>query len=327
LKYEKICQLKEKPDLLGEITSISFIDTNHFVISTIKPSKVFIYSTKGDQIKEISKIGRGPLEVINPSIVRVYDSMIFVWCNQLLKLVVFDEFGKPLKEYSNFKKGIIDFIPYKNYFCFYSGGGFKGSFIGIFDMDKRIILKEYGEITNEGRLLGMMAGAGAMTISGTNLMFVEPSQLSITSIDLNNWSQSTKKNNDIEFIVNPMNKDAVKFANSSRSKTIDYLFNNSVVTDLFPTNNGLILKAEVGLITEEKGKNDISKRYDKFYFINNNGGIDFSIKTKRDMANYNCLYTCFDGTIYNIAQYISNNEYKYVLNKLKFSNLNGTTTK
>ena len=63
--YDSICSLKENIDILGNINSFNFIDSNHFIISTISPApSLFIYNSQGIQEKKINRLGRGPGEYI-----------------------------------------------------------------------------------------------------------------------------------------------------------------------------------------------------------------------------------------------------------------------
>ncbi|MBA4411651.1 MAG: 6-bladed beta-propeller [Bacteroidota bacterium] len=319
LKYNKICQLSEKPNLLGQITSINFIDSSHFVISTKNSSNVFIYNTNGDQIKKIAKIGKGPNELLSPTIVRVYDSKIYVWCANLLKLVVFDINGNPLNEYVNFKKGLKNFEIFKNYFCCFTGGGFKGSIISIFDMNKNVIIKEYGNATNEQRLLSILEGAGGISLTRTGLLYSAPDQLSITSINLSDWSESTKKYFDNEFVVKKIDMDGVEFFNSKPREALEYIYKNSIVTGIFPSDNGYILKTEVGEYSVNKNIVDFSKRYDKFYFLDKNMKLISALKVAKQSENLASIYATFGNHIYNVSLYNKDNkEYYYQLNGITF---------
>lgn len=51
--YDSICSLKENIDILGNINSFNFIDSNHFIVSTISPDpSLFIYNSQGIQEKK-----------------------------------------------------------------------------------------------------------------------------------------------------------------------------------------------------------------------------------------------------------------------------------
>lgn len=319
LKYEKICQLNEIPNFLGEIKSISFIDSNHFVISTNKSSNVFIYDTNGNQIKKIAKIGKGPKELLTPTIVKVHDSMIYVWCASLLKLVVFDINGNALKEYINFKKGLKDFEIFKNYFCSYTGGGFRGSFISIFDMNKNVVIKEYGVATNEHQLLCILEGAGGISLTKTGLLYSAPDQLAISSINLNNWSESTHKYKDNEFVIEKLDMGGTEFFNSNPQAALKYIYKNSVTTDIFPSDKGYVLKTEVGEYSVNKNSSDFSKRYDKIYFLDKNMELITAQKVAKQPENLASIYTSFGNHIFNISQHnMDDKEFYYQLNRIIF---------
>ncbi len=51
--YDSICSLKENIDILRNINSFNFIDSNHFIVSTISPDpSLFIYNSQGIQEKK-----------------------------------------------------------------------------------------------------------------------------------------------------------------------------------------------------------------------------------------------------------------------------------
>ena len=93
--YDSICSLKENIDILGNINSFNFIDSNHFIISTISPDPaLFIYNSQGIQEKKINRLGRGPGEYIEPAIVHVFNNHIYIWCSKQLKLIKLDLKGR-----------------------------------------------------------------------------------------------------------------------------------------------------------------------------------------------------------------------------------------
>src|SRR5690606_32335951 len=125
--YHPVSKLKENINVVGNILSFDFLDKETFVLASSNPS-VFIYSTSGEQLKEINRFGRGPYEYQEPAIVRAHDDKIFVWCSQQLKLIVFDSQGNPIVEYKGFSRAIKDFLLYNDNVIFYVSGGFKGPF-------------------------------------------------------------------------------------------------------------------------------------------------------------------------------------------------------
>ncbi len=77
--YDSICSLKENIDILGNINSFNFIDSNHFIVSTIAPDPtLFIIILKTFKKKKINRLGRGPGEYIEPAIVHVFNNHIYI---------------------------------------------------------------------------------------------------------------------------------------------------------------------------------------------------------------------------------------------------------
>ena len=74
--YDSICSLKENIDILGNINSFNFIDSNHFIISTISPDpSLFIYNSQG--IQEIVSV-EGQVNILNRQLY-IYLIIIFIY--------------------------------------------------------------------------------------------------------------------------------------------------------------------------------------------------------------------------------------------------------
>jgi hypothetical protein len=185
LTLQKIAELENTPSVVGEIKSFTMINDSNFLVSTSKPSRVFKYNTKGTQLQQIGKVGRGPYEYINPNIVKYNNNNVYVWCANLLKLIIFDNSGTPIKEY-DFNKAIKEFLPYKNLLCFYTSGGFDEPIIKIFDLSKNEFINDgYGTKSNEHKILNMKEGSGGLVIKDSILYFTATNNPAIHEINLN----------------------------------------------------------------------------------------------------------------------------------------------
>ncbi|WP_139279669.1 6-bladed beta-propeller [Tangfeifania diversioriginum] len=313
---ENICSLDENISYLSNINSFSFIDRSHFVVSTSNPSSVIVYNTDGQQIRKIDYVGKGAFEFINPAIVKSYENNIYVWCSTTLRLLIFDMFGNPIKEFSNFKRAISNFCVYKNYICFYMSGGYKEKLIEVYDLTENRYLKSFVTPTDEHIILSMMSCSGGITMSGSNVIFMNASQLVVNSVDLYSFSQYSKEIKDKEFSTQTLGKDAIELINSNRKKAFNYIYDNSLVTGIFSVSDDIILKTEIGKYDLNRNNMDVSERYDKFYVLDKKLNLKYTLKTK--LSNNRCLYSSNENNLYSIKLINSGEDFHYVLSKLNY---------
>jgi len=317
LEYEKISSLKENLFLFGNIESFDILNDEHFVVTTTKPSNIIIFDRDGNQIKQIGEIGRGPYEYQNPSLIRIHNNKIFVWDAGLLKLIVYDKLGNPIDEYSDFKFGIKDFKVIKNLVCFYFGGGFSG-LVGVYDLMKKKYVFRGGKASEEHLLLNLNKGAGGLALFKDGLAYMSADQLSINFLNFSNYKEKTLVSLfDKDFKVENV-RNSKSMINSNREKVVKYLMENSYVTGMFTTSSNVIIRVEVGEIKKINNVNDDSDRYQKFYVLNKSFELKQVIKSKHDFNENNKLFTTYNGEIYRIKLNSLNNNFIYILSKLKF---------
>ncbi|WP_209332882.1 6-bladed beta-propeller [Lunatimonas salinarum] len=319
LEIVEISTLNENLNLLGEITSFALIDDSRFVVSTVNPSKVFIFNFDGQQVYEIAYSGIGPNEFMEPSIVRSDGKRVFVWCRTQLKLLIFDLYGKPLDEHVGYKKAVVDFQVKDEYVFFYITGGFDGPYVSRVELGEHVSTEDFGFSTESHKLLGIMACSGGMAVESGELFFSSLAELGITIVDFDDHESKIVNWNDPEFRTVELQESAIEIVNNNRNKMIELLNESSLVTGVFKIGKHIILKAEVGEYSPEDGKEGISrKRFDKFYQIDENFEILKTYKEAKSFENNNCLYQSYEGNLYFISIHSNEADYEYRLNRISF---------
>jgi WD40 repeat protein len=323
MNYDRLCYLQENIDICGNLNSICFLDESHFVVSTKENPSVFVYDETGKQTLQIARRGNGPFEYINPAIVRCdSDRNIYVWCSMTLKMIVFDENGKPLNEF-HFNRAIKDFVPYKNYIFLYSAGGFE-SVIDIYDRSAAKIITSIGKASEEHKLLSINDPAGGITLLNHSIIFTCADRFDIELCDINDTSKvfetKTYKTNDIEsFRVEHLNTTTVDLMNSNQDEAMKYISRNSVINGLFVTNDCVVLKAKSGTVDIENGKVLNNSLFDIFYLFDKNLNYLYELQNvwkTDDFLVYDNLYASNGKDIYFIAIHNSDEEEsQYSLNR------------
>lgn len=319
LSYEKICTLKENISLFGNIESFDFIDSNHIVVATSKPSSVIIFNINGQQVKEIGDSGRGAFEYQKPKIVKVHNNKIFIWDAGQLKLLVFDKEGNSIAEHTGFKQAVNDIALSKNLVCLYFGGGYSG-LLGVYDLTAKKFIFKGGQTTEEHHLLNLNTGAGGMTLFKEGLIYMTADQLALSIIDLNNFQEKDLISlYDFEFTVENV-KNAQNLINSNINKAIEYLYKNSYITGLYIVEDKIMIKAEVGEFKKtENDFNDNSNRFNKYYFLNDRLELVKIVKSPHNFDEKNKLFATHKNELYSLKFNTMNEEFNYELNKLNFN--------
>ncbi len=322
--YEPVVSLKENIELVGNVQSFNFLNKDTLVVAASNPLGIYLYSTtSGMQLSRVGNYGGGPYEYKNPAIVKVHNNKIYVWDSQMLKLIVYNNKGLAVNEYTRFDQAIEDFVIYKNKICFYFSGG-HSSLVGVFNLEDKQLL--YGAIkTSEAhKLLSTNACAKPMFLDNNNILFTSSNALEVKLLNLDNYEIATKGSIiDEEFKANSI-KNAADIVNSNSNKLIDYLMNSSYVKRIFKTDDSIIVNADTGYfyLNDDKSLNT-SKRITKFYILDHDLNLIGVSQSDYDLDNQNCLISLYNNTLYGIKiNESSKTEFNFELSKIKFETNN-----
>lgn len=320
ITYDSICILKENIDMLGNICSFSFIDSNHFVISTTSPDpSLFIYNCQGIQEKKIKRFGRGPGEYIEPAIIHVFNNYIYIWCSKQLKLIKLDLKGRFIEEYKDLKKAIKDFSIQNENIIFYVAGGFDEALIEIHHIRQRNNIDYIGKPSNEHLVLNLTERAGGLVLIDDSIYYTSTDALNIYCTNIKNTKHNTEFCfKDTEFCVHELNTDANILMNNERNKVIDYLLNNSIIKNLFYVNNHLIIQSEIGKSKIAKKGIDHSQRYIKYYIFNLNKEYLYSVKELYNPEYNMQRYANYGNKLFNIKTSLRDEDVYYIVSGISF---------
>lgn len=318
LDYQLVLTFNENIDLIGGIHTLNFIDDDTLVVSTVNPTNIYLYSSKGNQIKKIGKLGNGPGEFMSPNLIKIFDNQIYIWDSDNLKLVIYNKSGDYISQYGNFETAIKDFVIYNNFICFYYAGG-HSNIMGIYDLSHQKFIHQGIEASQEHILLNVNNCAGGLIIDKNLLIYFSADELTLNSINLNDFRTLNKNILDKEFKVASI-QSAHDIINNSRNKMIEYLMVNSFIKDVYQTDMEYIIHSEIGSLNynEDKSFNN-SERKNKFLFINK--------KTFKIESHYyedhkfmsNCNYINFNNKVYKLESREDENSYKYSLYEVIFN--------
>jgi WD40 repeat protein len=261
----RVILLQENIKILGEISSFSFIEKDKFLVASEKTGDIIIYDNNGFQIRVLNKIGNGPGEYVNPSIVKSFNKKIYVWDDRRLNLLLYDTLGTHIYTFSNVGIGVRDFITSDNDFFFYMTGG-QNNLICSYNLQTETIENVFGNSTEEHKVLSTNKKSGGMIEINKEFLIASSSELDLKLIGYDKSLKNTFPFQDSEFKVERVS-DAINLFNIDRDKAMAYLMKNSYINGLYKNGNYIILVAKVGEIIKEIETYNFSKRFTKYYIF------------------------------------------------------------
>lgn len=320
--YLDISELKNSPKVIGKISSFDVINDNSFVISTISPPQVIVFDKTGTQIEEIGSHGKGPYEFMRPSIVKHSQNNIYVWCQGMLKLIVFTTDGKPINQYE-FDSAIKDFEIHDNWAFLYTSGGLNESIVTVFDLTNgKYIEHAWGQASKEHQMLNMKEFTGGIALKDSFLFFSPTNFPEVSIVDLASFNLvSNKKILDPEFTMEEIPGDINDFLRD-QDKSVQYIFGSNVVTGIYVTDSIIVIRTEIGnLEMEGLYFKDASKRKYKSYVFDRNMQL-ISTYSEPALDSKHRIYSAHNSEIYAIG--LSEDLEGYKLQKVNITN--NTTT-
>ena len=220
LSVESSLTLQENMDFLGKsVNNFAVLTDSSFLVAGDR--KLIIYSSAGKQIGKIGSVGNGPFQYSYPDAIYVSDKYVYVFSRFQRKLFVYDKMGVPVRDYD---------LPCQN-------------------VDEIAVCRD-SLIANkeEDMLLYLRIRAGGLCTTDDKIYGCRPSQLGVYAIDFNNPQDEVKEwaYADDDFKVTPIEGSAYEIINTDRKFAIDYVFSNSLVTQVDVWDNVLYLLAETG---------------------------------------------------------------------------------
>ncbi len=296
---EKVSELSNNPRLLGELSSFHFVNEESFVVSTVQPPMVLLFNIDGEQKRSLGRQGRGQFEYLNPSLVRSHNGLIYVWCSNLLKLMVFSKLGEAVKEY-HFSRAIKDFAIHDKLMFIYKRDDPDGQhIINVYDLEAEAFLPNaYGRRTNEHDILNSSFCTGAMLIDGDHLYFAPSDRTKLYKVDLTDLSMSEfpvdAPGFETEIVKQPM-KDFMDDVFTS----VKYLFGSDIVTGLHKASGRIVMMVETGEI-ELQGLDitDYSERRILFYVFDDHNKLSRALRAAPFTGASSCLYASVEDKVY-----------------------------
>lgn len=318
INLEKAFELTENISPIGNPLSYDFSSLGDVFITSANPSEIWRFDAKGNQMNRVGQNGGGPMEFVDPSIVKVIDDKVFVWCRMQLKLLAFDFLGKPIAEYKFAERAVEDFQISGSKAIMYFRGGSKESIIQIYDLKTLELLNEFGAPSNEHLMLSTNDCSGGVQLIDGSLVYSFADKLDLYLYDFESSPKQYSVMNDPDFVVSKMDQDPVEFINADFNNLINYTSKNSLLKGLFQIDDKLVSVAEIGEFSfYDDGKVNNSQRFITFYAFDSNLKLVRASKMNHDFNLRTCLIRSNGKELMVLTTEKDGNDFKYVFKVLK----------
>ena len=315
--------LKENINFLGKIVDFEVENNKIYLVDSRNPS-IVEYNHEGVQQKIYNKKGRGPFELVRPSLIRIIENKIFIWDNTLLKLSSFTPNFDPYLEISDFPRAISDFHLIDDQLILYLSGGAKGPLIAIYEMDKK---KEKRisviDKSSEHIMLMRLEQSGGLDVINKNIFYTAADQPELYNIYSPNFLApiTSHKLNFNNFEVEKINENPTKIINNNPNKMLDYISQNSRMINVVAMNEYTVVEAHTGTLNRNNEDPFKDRKSEIVILDNNQQQIDL-INISELSFTSSALRASFDNNIYVLFEDIKeeNNRYKIQIWKLEKSN-------
>ena len=247
---ELICKLSEENILLKDIVDFTFINDTSFVV--LDGQGAYLYHISGTFKKQFGNRGQAGGEMISPSIVYATHDFVYIWCNSLMKFMIFDHEANFKYELSGFKKSVRKFAvdPSNEILYLYTSGIFNElenkmiDVIDVFNITEKSS-KQFGERCPEDEVLFTFSNSSGLYVNTDRFIYLHPGNLILHDLDLNSDKTFRYKIEDKEF-HREMITSNIRDIMESRTKLFNYLYRSSLVKGLYKNNNQFIIVSEIG---------------------------------------------------------------------------------
>jgi|GEM_PF-5528360 hypothetical protein len=274
-KAELVCQISEESAFLGNITNFTILNDTSFVVLDDKGA--YLYHTSGTFKKRFGTSGRASGEMIRPSYVYATSNLVYIWCSTLMKFLIFDHEANFKKELAGFKRAVSKFVvDSSDQILYIYTSGFlnetetkKLDVIDVYNIAENSS-KKYGERGPEDEVLYAFAKAAGLCIDKNRLIYLHPGNLIIYNLDLGSDKTIRYRIDDKAFHTTEITV-PIRSIMEDYLKLRDYLYKNSIVTDLYSNNDQFVIISEIGeyALPEPGGQSLVTQnRKVKLYILN-----------------------------------------------------------
>lgn len=261
LKLESETILLDVADeLMGTPISIASLANSTYVVLT-ESNQILLFDEKGKLVKNIEAIGQGELEVESPTIVRSSPEGFAIWCSVLLKMVVFDLEGNPLKAHFGFTRAIRKFEINKDFITATFQNLADNPYVQVYDRNQEKIISELGSTSPMQVVNNFNGCSGGLASLNNKIVWMPSHELTLYTLENIPTQQVHEKNFQIEFFKQPkMPDNLTELVNTDVMKALELGLKMSIVTGIYTLGDELVITGDFGEGAFDAGELDLKNR-------------------------------------------------------------------
>jgi hypothetical protein len=312
-------QLQENIKPTAPIKSFDLLE-DESIVAINENGEIIRYSKNGEQVKFLSQTGTAELELSAPSHVEAFMNGYVVWDEELFKMVEFNQFDQPIREYKGFDHAIKGFKVDINYIYTYINPLPNQGFIQVYDKAMGSFKYRMGNASNADILANLNKCGGGMTIQDQEFVFISSASLEVFRVNRSNTEKVQLTKLDIpEIEFKNFEGDPVDIINGQRQKAFELSMSSSIITGIYDVGDQLLITGETGSGHLDGLQLDLTDRKQFYLLLNSDMKVAGLSYEEFDYDAPCKLWKDANGYFVRIIRKEGDDEYEYYLEKLSIS--------
>lgn len=240
--------LDQSERLLNQLQSATRLSNDRLVVTTDDPG-VFLFESSGMFVRQLGAAGQGPFEYENPTILRAYDNTIAIWDAGNMKVIVYDQEGNSVNEWTGFTWAVDDFAIREGVLYSYYAG-VNAPYLRIWDLEAEKMIAEYDdEESVERAALSQMQGSGSLALHNDALYALDPASPSVRQYDVSEGTVARYPIDDDAFALAALEASNIDELNAQFADVMQFGLSSSRSYQVFALESALLAVLQHGSIS------------------------------------------------------------------------------
>ena len=302
--------------LMAAPISVASLANGSYVVLT-ESRQILLFDEKGKLVKNVEAIGQGGLEVESPTIVRSSPEGFAIWCSALLKMVVFDAEGNPLKAHFGFNRAIRKFEINQDHIIATIQNLADNPYIQVYDRNQEKVIDELGT-TDPMQVVNNFNGcSGGLASIKNKIVWMPSHDLTLFTLENIPNQQAKEKSFITDFFKQPkMPDNLTELVNTDIMKALELGLKMSVVTGIYPIGDELVITGDFGEGVFDAGQLDLKNRKSFILLLSKDMNPKGWVNSEYSITEPCALYFSGQDYLGRITLKEGEDDYQYWIEKL-----------
>lgn len=319
LEFERETLLLDVGDgLMATPISVASLANGSYVVLT-ESRQILLFDEKGKLVKNVDAIGQSELEVESPTIVRSSPEGFAIWCSGLLKMVVFDLEGHPLKAHFGFNRAIRKFEINQSHIIATIQNLADYPYIQVYDRNQEKVIDELGKTGSMQVVNNFNSCSGGLASIKNKIVWMPSHDLTLYSLENIQQQQVKEQSFSTDFFKQPkMPNNLNELVNTDIMKALELGLKMSIVTGIYSIGGELVITGDFGEGAFDAGELDLKNRKNFIFLLSEDMKPKGWVHSEYSFTEPCALY--FSGKDYlgRVTLKEGEDDYQYWIEKLYF---------